>query len=185
MAPKENIEAVRLRIDNERTGSTKSNLHWFVPQTALEHIFTASAIARCVAEVVCEVEDRIGLAAAIESHGTTIFAILIWMRQEDAIVAFRRSSCLDRLPLDLTTALLVAPDFGRNLVEEHQWHFLPHSFREDEDIEIDPLVILPFMREIGQTEGGGFGTINRLELHPTQHDFNKASPLLQARRGAY
>jgi hypothetical protein len=141
----------------------------FVPPTSLAAIFTSPAIEAAIAELSCAAEDRIGLVDAIRGIGTPTFAILVWMKQPDLVVAFRRKRCLDRLPLDEETARGAAGDYAPTFLRQ-QWEFIPFYFRNGQDVEIGR-EILPFVRSLGPLTPGGFGDIEKLEIHPSLQDF--------------
>ena len=141
----------------------------FLPPSSLSTIFTPSAIAAAVAELSCAAEDRLGLAAAIRHGGVPTFAILVWMYQPDLVVPFRRKRCLDRLPLDEQTARQAAGDYEPTFVRL-QREFMQYHFRCDQDVEIGREV-LPFIRDLGPLTSGGFGDIQRLEIHSSLQDF--------------
>lgn len=171
MTSKDQIRVLRLQITNNRPTST--NNHRFLAPPLLSLILTPPAIAQAVAELNCQPEDRIGLAEKIELHGKITFAILVWMQCEDTIVDFRRVGCLDsRLPLDEATATRIIPDRGHEFATEIQWQFLPHFFHRNDDLEIDKSVILPFIRDVGTVDGGAFGSITKVEIHPLLQDFS-------------
>lgn len=160
----------------------------FVPEASLQKIFTLQAIARAVAELKCQPEDHIGLADAIRLQGVTTFAILIWMNREDSIVGFRRWECLESARLSEDAVSVIAPSFGLDFVREYSWQFRPHFFHRGDDIEINERKILPFLRDMGQVAEGGFGTVNKIEVHPLLQDFYPnvgKNCLNQSRIGAY
>jgi hypothetical protein len=170
MASRETLQSIWKQIENNRVESTSGR--YFVPPSSLTAIFTPLAISKAVAELKCEPVDRIGLARAIQLDGTVTFAILVWMRVEDAIVEFRRHRCLDSsLPLDETTARKIAPNFGYTFCNEVQWEFRPYFFHRNEDVEIRPTEILPFIQEVEQQKLGGFGAVAQLVVLPSLQDF--------------
>jgi hypothetical protein len=146
----------------------------FLPQAELRKIFTLDAIADSVNELSIAREDRIGLASKIFDQGTTIFAILIWMRREYAIVQFRQHRALDTsLPLDVERACDIVPDFGQTLAGEVQWEFLPYRFQKDMcdyHIMIRNQEILPFVEEKHLTSGG-FGDVFKMKVVSSQQEF--------------
>lgn len=141
----------------------------FVPPVSLSTIFTPSAIAGAVAELSCAIEDRLGLADAIRQGGIATFAVLVCMWQPDLVVVFRRKRCLERLPLDEETVRQVAGEYAKTF-ERLQWEFVPYHFRRGQDVEIGREV-LPFVRDLGPLQPGGFGDIHKLEIHPSLQDF--------------
>jgi hypothetical protein len=141
----------------------------FVPPSSLTTIFTSRAIAAAVAELSCAAEHRLGLAEAIHCGGIRTFAVLVWMKQPDLVVTFRRKRCLDRLPLDQGTALATADEYAPSFLRL-QWEFLPFYFRSGQDVDID-LEILPFIRNLGPLTPGGFGDVEKLEIHPSLQSF--------------
>ncbi len=170
MNSKENIKSLWKQIENNRIQAVGGR--HFVPRSALIAIFTPPAITKAVAELTCELEDRIGLPEAIRNGGIITFAILVWMHREEAIVEFRRRGLFDsRGPLDESTALSVAPEFGRTFSKEAQWEFRPYILRRGEDVEIDPLEILPYVQLIAEHKGGGYGAVAELTVHPSHQDF--------------
>jgi hypothetical protein len=170
MASRETLQSIWKQIENNRVESTSGR--YFVPPSSLAAIFTPLAISKAVAELKCEPVDRIGLAQAIQFDGTVTFAILVWMRVEDAIVEFRRHRCLDpSLPLHETTARKIAPNFGNTFCNEVQWEFRPYFFHRNEDVEIRPTEILPFIQEVEPQKLGGFGAVAQLVVHPSLQDF--------------
>jgi hypothetical protein len=174
MASKETIRSIWTQIENNRVRSISGR--YFVPPSSLATILTAPAISKAVAELECEPEDRINLARTIQFRGRLIFAILIWMHEADAIVAFQRHRCLDsRLPLDEATAKSIVPNFGATFANDVQWQFQPYCFRRNEDVEIGEAEILPYIQEARGMTQGGFGTLIKLEIHPSLQDFNPLS----------
>jgi hypothetical protein len=170
MASRETLQSIWKQIENNRVKSTSGR--YFVPPSNLTAIFTPLAISKALAELECEPEDRISLAQAIQPDGIVTFAILVWMRVEDAIVEFRRHRCLDSsLPLDETTAKKIAPSFGTLFCNEVQWEFRPYFFHRNEDVVIRPAEILPFIQKVGQQKLGGFGAVDQLVVHPSLQDF--------------
>lgn len=147
---------------------------YFLPQARLREIFTYNAIVDFVKELSITNEDRIGLVLKIFDQGTTIFAILIWMRRESAIVHFREHDALDgSLPLGAERACEIIPDFGRTLADEVQWEFLPYVFRKDMcegHVMMHSRRILPFVEE-EHLISGGFSDIFKLKLVASQQEF--------------
>lgn len=141
----------------------------FVPPTGLTTIFTSPAIAAAVAELSCAAEDCLGLADAIRCGGIPTFAILVWMQQPDLVITFRRKRCLDRLPLGEETARGAAGKYAPTFLRL-QWEFLPFYFRNGQDVEIGR-EILPFIRNLGPLTPGGFGDVEKLEIHPSLQNF--------------
>ena len=171
MTSKKAIQSIWAQLASSRVRSTSGQ--YFVPPSVVASILTPDVVSTAVRELACEPEDRIHLPATIIAEGTTTFAILIWMQFEDSIVDFKRHDCLDRsLPLvDEAKAEQAAPGFWRTFVKETQWQFIPFTFRLHDDRIINPSVILPFIREVGQLKAGGFGTIDILEIYPQLQDF--------------
>ncbi|KAL8794049.1 MAG: hypothetical protein Q9195_003349 [Heterodermia aff. obscurata] len=163
------IEALRAQIRNVRCRSMDGRL--FAAESSIRRIFDAQAIKQAVAELKCHPEDRIGLAEAILHKGVITFAILVWMNREDAIVDFRRWEYLESTRLSENAATLFAPSFGVDFVREYSWQFHPHFFHLGDDIEIDERKILPFLRDVGQVDEGGFGIVSRIEVHPLLQNF--------------
>ena len=137
----------------------------------LRDIFTPTAIAQALVELVCPPEDRIGLADAIIRNGVTTFAILVWMNREDHIVHFRRWDCLDSRNVTEENVSIIAPAFGLDFVREYAWQFRPHFFHLGDTIEINERKILPFLCEMGQLEEGGFGHVSKMVVHASLQDF--------------
>jgi hypothetical protein len=173
MTSRATIDALRLQIGNIRCQSMDTRP--FVPKVLLQHIFTPQTIAKAVAELNCAPEDRIDLQDAIQREGIVTFAILIWMRREDTVVAFRMRECLDIIALTQDSVVAIAPSFGLEFVREHSWHFRPHFFHKGDNLEIDERKVLPFLREVGQTEEGGFGAVSKVEVHHLLQDFYPGS----------
>lgn len=174
MTTGEVVKSLRAQIENNRILSTSNR--WFVPESSLKTILTASAVEKALEELKCEREDRIPLAEAIRTEGIVTFAILIWMHAADAIVEFWRHATLDRsLPLHEDDANLRLPEYGTTFARRDQWEFLPHVFRRNTPYqEIDARRILPFIRyrEIPEPLGsGGFGTVFREEICSTLQQF--------------
>jgi len=143
----------------------------FVPPSSLQSILTPAAVSAAVSELTCSDEDRLGLAGTICEHGIITFAILIWIKNADAIVDFRRHMCLDeRLPLDSDTASAVASNFAPTFLRT-QVEFLPHQFSVGEDVEIPESRILPFVSEVAPCRVGGFGAVRQLEVHSSVQTF--------------
>jgi hypothetical protein len=170
MSTKETTRSLWKQIENNRIKSISGR--YFVPRSSLTAIFTPLAISKAVAELECELEDRIGLSKDIHQDGIITFAILVWMHQEEAIVKFRRHRCLDSHgPLDASTAISIAPDFGNTFSREVQLEFRPHFFHRGEDVEFDQLDILPFTGVGKEQKGGGYGEITELAVHSSLQDF--------------
>lgn len=169
MTSRPNIEALRRQIRNVRCESIEKRP--FVPAALLQSFFTPHAIKEAVSELDCQPEDRIGLGNAICSDGITTFAVLIWMGREDAIVDFRRWQYLNSIRLSEETAIRIAPSFGVDFVREVAWQFRPHFFRLGENVEMDEREILPFLRETGVANEGGFGLVSKVEIHPLLQNF--------------
>ena len=170
MDSKETTLSLWKQIENNRILSVSGK--YFVPPASLVTIFTPPAIAKAVAELNCEPDDRIGLSQAIQGDGVITFAILVWMHHEEAIIEFRRKRCLDsRGPLDESTALSIAPEFGATFSREVQWEFRPYFFRRGEDVEIGSAEILPYTKVTGEQMRGGHGGLVQLEIHPSLQDF--------------
>lgn len=171
--PKPTIPALRSEIARKRVRSVTER--YFVPRTSIDTIFTQEAVHEAVSELECEPEEKIGLASKILSKATVTFAILIWMGEEESIVAFRNHDVLDeKLPLDAPRAESIAPRFGLEFVQEVQWQFLPYTFRADmadHHRTIQDPYILPFTKELAAPIDGGFSTVYRMEVHPTLQEF--------------
>lgn len=167
------ISRLRTEISNKRRRSTTGQ--HFLPCSDLRTILTAEQIRNAVAELSCPDHERIGLATKISNEGVRLFAILIWMKEENAIVDFRDHDALDsRLPLREERAKEIAPEFGKALSEEIQWQFLPYKFKNDmqdhHTIIDDTRRILPFLEE-ERLEGGAFGDISKMTVLSTQQEF--------------
>ena len=169
MPSRPNIDSLRLQIGHVRVSNI--NKQYFVPESSLQLIFTATAIAQAVPELECQPEDRIGLGDAIQRQGVTTFAILVWMGREDSIVEFRRRDCLDSNRLSHEIAMAIAPCFGSQFTDEYSWQFRPHFFHMGEHVEIDERKILPFLCNVGNPEEGGHGLVTKVEVHPQLQDF--------------
>ncbi|KAF2259195.1 kinase-like protein [Lojkania enalia] len=170
MAARETLKHIWAQIDLNRISSTSGR--FFVTQASLKGILTESAINKAVVELDCEPDDRLGLPSIILNRGIIIFAILVWMHEEDAITTFRHHGALDSsLPLREDEAQLIVPHFGIAFSREYQWQFLPHKFERNEYREIEPSRILPFVFEVDQPLIGGFGTVSKQHIHPHLQDF--------------
>src|SRR5262245_15103238 len=131
MAAKDTLKHIWAQIDLNRISSTSGR--YFVTQASLKGILTESAINKAVAELDCEPDDRLGLTSIILNRGVIVFAILVWMHEEDAITTFRHHGALDsRLPLREDEARRIVPRFGIAFSREYQWQFLPHKFERNE-----------------------------------------------------
>ena len=183
MPTKTTIQALRSQIGHNRILSTSQR--YFVPPSSLSTIFTEAAVHEAVAELECEPEERIGLAQTILDKVIIIFAILVWMKEEDAIVIFRSHDVLDHnLPLDAPTAESISIDFGSSFAREYQWQFIPYAFSADmadHHRKIRSEYILPFIGGLGPYITGGFSIVHRLEIHPTLQGFHTATVRMTAR----
>lgn len=166
------ISRLWTEISNKRRVSTTGQ--YFLPYSELRAIFTREAIKNAVAELSCAEAERIGLVTKISNEGVRLFAILLWMGRENAILDFRDHGALDaRLPLPEGKAKEIAPDFGEALSGEFQWQFLPYTFTQDmrnHHTIIEAGMILPFLEEECWAEGA-FGKISRMTLLSTQQEF--------------
>ncbi|KAI6780598.1 kinase-like protein [Emericellopsis cladophorae] len=162
------LQALWVQMENNRVAALGGRS--FVPPSSLPTIFTRAAVAAAVRELACSTEDRIGLTDDILRDGVLTFAMLISIRQPDHVVAFRRMRCLNRRPLDEENARKLLGDHAPSFLRE-QWVFQPYYFRRGHDVEIAPLEILPFIRSVDSQTSGGFGDIDKLEIHPALQDF--------------
>ncbi|KAJ6439089.1 kinase-like protein [Purpureocillium lavendulum] len=162
------LEALWVQTENNRVAALGGRS--FVPPSSLLTIFTRAAIVAAVKELICSEEDRIGLTDDILRDGVQTFAILISIRQPDQIVAFRRLRCLNRLPLDEGNAAKLLGDHAPRFLRE-QWDFQPYYFRRGHDVEIAAPEVLPFIQSVDSPTSGGFGDIDKLEIHPSLQDF--------------
>jgi hypothetical protein len=164
------------RIEGFRIQST-TNRH-FLPRAKLLEIFTLDAIVDAVNELSITKEDRIGLVSKIFDQGTTLFAILVWMKRENEIVSFRQHGALDAsLPMGLARACEIVPEFGQTLAREVQWEFLPYMFQKDMcdyHVLMRSEEILPFVEEEHFTSGG-FGDIFKVKVVGSQQEFFSAT----------
>ncbi len=149
---RDTLHSLWIQIQNNRVDAIDGRC--FVPPASLASIFTPAAVSAAVAELSCAAEDRIGLAYDIRNGGVATFAVLVWMRRADVVVDFRRHRCLDRLPLDATTAKRVAGECAPTFLRL-QWEFRPYHFRRGHDVEITRSEILPFVRELDSPTSGG------------------------------
>ena len=159
-------------IEDSRIQATTGQ--YILPQTEVWKMFTLDVIADSVNELSIAKVERIGLASKIFEQGTTIFAMLVWMRREYAIVQFRQHHALDSsFPVDVERASAIVPDFGRTLASEVQWEFLPYTFQKDMcdcHVTIRDQNILPFVEEQHLTSGG-FGDIFKMKVASSQQEF--------------
>ena len=163
------LETLARRISALRCQSLTGQ--YFVPKLSLREHLTSQVISQAVVELDCPPEDRIGLAEAIERSLLLTFSVLLWIRNAAAIVKFWRSGHLDeKLPISEVEAKLIIPDSGTLFFQE-QYQFKPHFFVLYGDYEIKQAVILPFIREIGTIDSGGFGEIAKVEIHPLSQNF--------------
>ncbi|GAB1317158.1 Protein kinase domain-containing protein [Madurella fahalii] len=171
--PKTTIRALRSQIARKRVRSVTER--YFVPRASLDMIFTEETVHEAVAELECEPEEKIGLSLKIFSKAIVVFAILVWMGEEESIVAFRNHDILDQnLPLEAERAESISPRFGLVFAQEYQWQFLPYTFcadMADHHRTIQDAYILPFTKELAAPIDGGFSTVHRMEVYPTLQEF--------------
>jgi len=158
------IEGAKERSISER---------YFIRPSRVRDIFTLATIERAVTELNCDTYDKVGLAKKIELEGVLVFAVLIYMRREDQIVAFRNHDCL-ALPVPEGKAVLIAPEFGVSFAREYQWQFIPYFFKRDmseHHYEIDELgIIFPFIEEKNRRDGG-YGEVSELTIPASLQEF--------------
>lgn len=151
---------------------------YFVTYADQKAIFTELAIRRLVAELKYPLEHRLRLEKTLYEKGTTILAILVWMKEVDSILDFRQHGALDpQLPLDEKRATQIAPRFGSSLVKEIQWQFLPYLFESymcEMHVVIQETNILPFVKE-ERLGVGSFGIVDKMTLPYSQHEFELGS----------
>lgn len=164
------IESIRTQILNNMVRS--ESRHDFLPDSSLNTILTEKSVENAVEELNCRPDEKVGLAKRVFREGRKVFAILIWMKEEDQISTFRDRDSLDsRLPLHESYAEQIAPRFGIEFSRHVQWMFLPFVFSADmveNHRNIDDNRILPFITN-GQDVGrGSFGDVFKVGIHPSQ-----------------
>lgn len=152
-----------------------SSGNYFITGDSLDGVLTSQTITKTIFELKSLPEDHINLAHGIQHELLVTFAILIWIHLPAAIIKFRRSGHDDgKLPLSEAGADLLAPECA-NIFHQEQYQFLPHVFRLGDDRKIEQSVILPFVRQIGTIDTGGFGAIDKVEIHPSLQNFELRS----------
>jgi hypothetical protein len=171
MAARPTVEWLHGQIERAKERSICGR--YFIRPCRVWDIFTPAAIELAVAEVHCDAYDKIGLAKKIELEGILVFAVLVCMRREDHIVAFRNHDCLT-LPIPEAKALLIAPELGLPFAREYQWQFIPYVFKRDmseHHYEIDELgIILPFIEEKNRGNGG-YGEVSEVTIPASLQEF--------------
>lgn len=151
---------------------------YFVTYADQKAIFTEVAIRHLVAELKYPLEHRLRLEKTLYEKGTTILAILVWMKEVDSILDFTQHEVLDpQLPLDENRAIQIAPRFGSSLAKEVQWQFLPYVFESymcEMHLVIQEANILPFVKE-ERLGAGSFGVVDKITLPYSQHEFELGS----------
>lgn len=145
----------------------------FVNPHELRALFTKDTIEKSVKECHLRGSDLPGILSKIYEHGITVFAILIWMKEEDAIIKFIEHDTMDAgLPIEEARAKEVVPDFGEHFYNV-QWEFLPRVFEKsmrDKHGKIRKEVILPFIREVPLGQGG-YSDVFLMSVAPSQQLF--------------
>ena len=148
--------------------------HHFLPDASLNTLMTLSTIESVMEELLCPVDERIGLSEKIFLEGKRVFAMLILMGEEASIVTFRSHNALDHhLPFSEDYAKKIAPDFGLSLAREFQWKLMPLHLKVDMwqyHWEIEKERILPFVAS-EDIATGGFADIYKVTILPSQQDF--------------
>jgi hypothetical protein len=174
MSDRKMIQALYTQIANNRV-RTISGQH-FLPPSSLPNIFTPYAIAQAVEELQCELDEKIGLAEHISENASIIFAILVWIKEEDSIVAFRNNGVIDaNLTLGVDRAEQISPEFGKYFSREVQWEFNPYIFPNDmaiHHVNFQTEKILPFVDEEKEIAVGGFSRVTEVNIHPSMQRFS-------------
>lgn len=167
------VQSLRTHIGNGLVLSDSGR--FFLPDSNTSAIFTKPAIDGAVTELDLPPDERIGLAEAIHATGIKTFAILIWMKEESSIVAFRNHQALDaRLPISEALAKTIAPGFGVQFAKQEQWSFLPFKFPQDmhkNHLEVSQELIMPFIGPSEVLGHGSFGRIVTVNISPPQQAF--------------
>ncbi|KAH8680242.1 kinase-like domain-containing protein [Ilyonectria robusta] len=147
----------------------------FVPSASLDAIFTLGAIENAVEQLVCQPDDRTGLAHAIYNQGKKLFAILVWMQEPDAIVTFRSHDLLDRkLPFESSHIDDLGLKFAHGLVSDEQWKFVPYSFPPtmwECHREIDTDMVMPFVGKAEKVGAGMHADVYKVAIAPSEQAF--------------
>ncbi|KAI1323143.1 kinase-like protein [Xylariaceae sp. FL0255] len=174
MSPnKSMMRLIRTQMENNMLRSEGGR--YFIQKSSIQAILTDMVIEKAVSELSCQPHDQIGLAGFISTEGVLLFAMLIWLKEEDFIIAFRSHNFGDRrLPLDEQLATRIVPDFGVQLAREEQWRFLPFHFSSrmaDHHWEIDKNQIIPFVGKSIEVARGGFGDVFKVDIPSSQQGF--------------
>ncbi|KAG8527748.1 uncharacterized protein KY384_007902 [Bacidia gigantensis] len=148
---------------------------YFLPDFALESIFTIQNIERAVNELHCDAHERIGLARKIFEEAVRTFAILVRCGEEYSIISFREHGVTDSsLPLSEECAVRITGEFGAIFASEYQWQFLPFVFRKEMSefhTQINKRRILPYLDASQYISGGASGDVSRVQLFPLLQQF--------------
>lgn len=164
----------RLRGDIGQLRKLSTCNRSFINPQDLRVLLTKDAIKKAVNECHFEEHDLPGIVSKIHDQGITIFAILVWMKEEDAVLNFIEHDAMDaRLPIEEGRAKEIVPDFGEHFSREVQWEFLPRTFEKNmsnNHVRIRKEVILPFIEESPLGEGS-FGDVFLMSVVPSQQQF--------------
>lgn len=166
------LSQLRRDIRNLRQQATCSR--YFINPQGLRVLLTKDTIKKAIKECHFQGHDLPGIVSKIHEQGIIIFAILLWMKEEDSVLRFIEHDVMDAgLPIEEARAREIVPDFGEHFSKEVQWAFIPQMFERnigDNHIRIQKEVILPFVEEV-RLGGGSFGDVFLVSVVPSQQQF--------------
>ncbi|KAL9118496.1 MAG: hypothetical protein Q9187_004957 [Circinaria calcarea] len=139
--------------------------HHFVSYVDLKRSVTQTLVSDVIDGFDYPEHRRFMVVARILEEGLRVFAILIWMHDEEQICHFLEHNELDsRLPMEEGQVHRIAPQVRDQFWKEVQWEFLPHEFRMNDGHRIiQDRVILPFLEDVKQAEGAS-GEISKCTI---------------------
>lgn len=177
------MDRLRDRLESIHVENYESK--WYIPKTELDSLLNSETVREAVSKCGIEPYRWEEVIRAVLLGGRKVFATLVRMRKEAAILSFIENDQLQgqlldaKLPFNESHLISILGKAHGEVFYRMQWAVSPPLFRGDlSHRNFNKATILPFIRnkKIGC---GAFGTVFEVSLDP-RHQENPLSSQLPA-----